>query len=252
MQNKKPQQKTAWSQFIPDNEWAVYESAIQIVRKAKVEFLIGGAFGLAVYTGRWRNTKDLDLLVLPRDRDAIVRALTEAGFADYYDTLAYDCGWIYRSTRDGFIVDVIWEMANRRAPVDEIWFAHAPLVSIRSEKLRIVPAEELLWHKLYVMQRERCDWPDIWNLLYENGPTLDWEHLLNRLEKDTPLLQAALVAFDWICPQVSMEFPEWVRERFGLAKHSPEECGDWKRNVGLLDSRAWFCGLESANKETGH
>jgi len=31
-----------------------------------------GAFGFAGYTGRWRNTKDLDCFMLPRDRDAAV------------------------------------------------------------------------------------------------------------------------------------------------------------------------------------
>ncbi|MEO5804459.1 MAG: nucleotidyltransferase family protein, partial [Verrucomicrobiota bacterium] len=251
MPSKTPRLKTTWTKFIADEEWAAYEAAIHVVRKAKVEFLIAGAFGLAVYTGRWRNTKDLDLLILPKDREAIVQALADAGFVDYYDQLAYDRGWIYRSTRDGFIVDVIWAMANRRAQVDELWFDRAPLVTIRTEQLRIVPAEELLWHKLYVLQRERCDWPDVWNLLYKNGPTLDWEHLLNRIGNDTQLLQAALLVFNWICPDVANEFPDWVRERFQLPKRDAENNLDWKKNVSLLDSRPWFAGLEPESKESG-
>ncbi len=236
-----------WSQFIAPEEWSAYEAALKIVRQAKVDFLLAGAFGLAVYTNRWRDTKDLDLLVLPRDRDAIIQALTESGFVDYHNQCAYDRGWIYRSTRNGFIVDVIWAMANRRAEVDSLWFERAPTIFIRNEKLRIVPAEELLWHKLYVVQRERCDWPDVWNLLYANGPTLDWQHLLNRLESDTQLLQAALLVFDWICPDVSSELPEWLREQLHLPGHSPDDPREWKRNVKLLDSRAWFAGIEEAH-----
>src|SRR5688500_10134092 len=112
MQTKKTRQRTTWTQFIPDEEWAAYETAIRVVRKSNVDFMIAGAFGLAVYTGRWRDTKDLDLLVLPKDRDAVIKALSDSGFVDYFDQRAYDRGWIYRATREGFIVDVIWQMAN--------------------------------------------------------------------------------------------------------------------------------------------
>lgn len=252
MRGRKPRQKAIWSKFITDEEWAGYSAALRVVRESKVDFLIGGAFGLAVYTGRWRDTKDLDLLVLPRDRDAIVHTLTAAGFTDYYEQRAYDRGWIYRATRNGFLVDVIWAMANRRAEVDEVWFARASALSIHGENLRIVPAEELLWHKLYVLQRERCDWPDVLNLLYQNGPTLDWPHLLRRIGNDTPLLNAILFVFDWICPQVSTELPESVRTQFGLRLRNPADCLDWKKNVSLLDSRPWFAGLEPAGKKLEH
>jgi hypothetical protein len=46
--------------------------------------MLGGAFAMAAYTGRWRNTKDMDLFVLPSQRDAMVQLLTELGFQDYY------------------------------------------------------------------------------------------------------------------------------------------------------------------------
>ncbi len=239
-----------WSQFIPDNEWAAYETAIQVVRKSKVEFLIGGAFGLAVYTGRWRDTKDLDLLILPKDRDAVVKALNDSGFVDYYDQHSYDRGWIYRATRDGFIVDVIWQMANRRADVDEEWFTNAPLIPIRTEKLRVVPAEELLWHKLYVLQRDRCDWPDVWNLLYENGPTLDWERILRRVGNDVQLLEAVLRMYDWICPAGYSELPNWLRDRFAVVQHAPAQ-SNWEKNVSLLDSRPWFAATPESGKTPG-
>ena len=135
----KHRKKAIWSQFIADEEWAGYAAALQIVRKSKVEFLIGGAFGLAVYTGRWRDTKDLDLMIHPRDRNEIVQTLTEAGFSDYFEQRPYDRGWIYRATRNGFLVDVIWQMANRRAEVDDVWFTRAPELSIHGEKLASFP-----------------------------------------------------------------------------------------------------------------
>ena len=80
---------------------------------------MGGAFGLGAYTGAWRNTKDLDLYILPPDRDTVVSVLTEAGLDDYYGQLAYDRRRIYRSFTDDIIVDAVRAMANRRALVDE-------------------------------------------------------------------------------------------------------------------------------------
>src|SRR4051812_49001026 len=99
---------------VSEEEWTIYEAAMQSARHAGVPFMVGGAFALGVYTGRWRPTKDVDLLILPKDRDKMIEALTRAGFKDYHDQLHYDRGWIYRSTRDNYIVDVIWRMANRR------------------------------------------------------------------------------------------------------------------------------------------
>src|SRR5690606_30623923 len=89
-----------WATIIPDEQWAVYLDAIRLARKTGARFLLGGAFGLAGYTGRWRNTKDLDFFVLPSDKDKVIDALTKGGFEDFYPRLAYDRGWIYRAVRD--------------------------------------------------------------------------------------------------------------------------------------------------------
>src|SRR4051794_17895703 len=76
---------TEWTEKIPDEEWAIYKSAIDVMRSTGKPFMLAGAFSLASYTGKWRNTKDLDFYVLPQDREPMVQALTAAGFVDYYD-----------------------------------------------------------------------------------------------------------------------------------------------------------------------
>jgi hypothetical protein len=43
-----------WATTIPDEQWSVYLDAIHVTRKSRARFLLGGAFGLAAYTGRWR------------------------------------------------------------------------------------------------------------------------------------------------------------------------------------------------------
>jgi hypothetical protein len=238
----------SWSEVIPDDQWLTYKSAIEGARSAGVSSLLGGGFGLASYTGRWRNTKDMDLYVRPHDGPAMVQALTKAGFADYYNTLPYDRGWIYRSTRDGIIVDIIWSMANRRAQVDDLWFERANTVLVRDQQLPLVSPEELLWCKLYVFQRDHCDWTDVINLMYATGPTLDWEHLLTRLQDDMPLLRSLLTLFDWLCPSRSAEFPEGVFERLGVIKCPPVSAEVERARIRLLDTRAWFAAIQPRDK----
>lgn len=238
-----------WASIVPDEQWNTYLDAIRATRRTGAQFLLGGAFGLAGYTGRWRNTKDLDFFVLPEDKDKIVDALTKAGFEDYHLKLPYDRGWIYRAVRDEVIVDTIWQTPNRRSVVDEQWFKRGRPVVLRNEKLAVIPAEELLAIKLYVLQRDRCDWPDLINLLYATAATLDWDHVLYRMGSDTPLLSGLLQVFNWVAPAQAKEIPSRIREQFCLPKVTMAELEipDNERKA-LLDSRPWFAAHQLADK----
>src|ERR1051325_3267912 len=100
--------KFRWVETVAEEDWHIYCLAIKALRREGVPFMLGGGFALATFTGRWRDTKDIDFYIHPRDRDRAAKALTEAGFKDYFETRAYDRKWIYRSTRSGVIVDIIW------------------------------------------------------------------------------------------------------------------------------------------------
>lgn len=233
---------TNWTTHIPDGEWAVYEPVLDEMAARGIPFALGGAFAVATFTGCWRNTKDLDLYVLPEHRDEMIAALTDLGFSDYFDTRGYDRWWIYRSVRDGNIIDAIWAMANHRQQIDSLWMS-GPEVTLRGRRVRTLPVEAMLWDKCYIMQRDRCDWPDVFNLLYAAGPKVDWEMLLGRMGEDAPLMAGALSVFRWLAPGRAAELPSWLWERAGLASGAgPAQAGrDYeKRRVDLLDRRPWF------------
>jgi hypothetical protein len=238
-----------WASIVPEEQWKVYLDAIRVTRKTGARFLLGGAFGLAGYTGRWRNTKDLDFFVLPTDKDKVIDALTKAGFEDYYDTLAYDRHWIYRATRDEVIVDTIWQTPNCRTVVDEHWFERGREVVLRNEHLEVIPAEELLTIKLYVLQRDRCDWPDLVNLLYRTAGELDWEHVMNRMGADEGLLGGLLQVFNWVAPDQASKIPSEIRERFCLRPITSRdlEVPETERKM-LLDSRPWFAAHQPVDQ----
>ncbi len=216
---------------------------MEALRAAGIRFLLGGGFALAAFIGRWRDTKDIDFYIKPEDREASIAALTQAGFEDYYQRLPYDRKWIYRSVRSNMIVDIIWSMANQRAQADEAWFERAGRVSIRSQELYVIPPEEFIWCKLYILQRDHCDWTDIFNLLYVHGSRIDWDHLIGRLEEDTALLKAMLTLYGWMCPRAVLKLPTWLWRRLELPPPSATRpCPKYDR-IRLLDSRRWFAAL---------
>ncbi|MFN7993000.1 MAG: nucleotidyltransferase [Bryobacteraceae bacterium] len=236
---KKPL-RVAWAQKIPEQEWRYYDRVIQTLNSASIPFALGGAFAVATYTGGWRNTKDLDLYVLPRHRKRVIELLGRLGMRDYYEQRPYDRYWIYRATSDGVIVDIMWAMANHRARVDQ-WWISGPQVKIRSHQVRVLPPEAILWDKIYIIQRERCDWPDAMNLLYFQGDTLDWNAVLKRVGEDTELLAGALSVFRWLSPGVAQRLPKWL---WGSVNLPPLPVrllhGRDKRHVSFLDRRPWY------------
>jgi hypothetical protein len=203
---------------------------------------------LAAFTGRWRNTKDIDLYISAADRDATVQALTDTGFVDYFDQLPYDRRWIYRATRDQVLVDAIWSMANLRSAVDSSWFARANQVTIRGLTFPVMPVEEFIWCKMYILQRDRCDWVDIFNILAVNGANLDYDHLFARLEQDLPLARGLLTVFAWLHPERASRLPKAVWTRLGLPSPESGEV-DWQARVRSLDSRAWFSPLKKRGEK---
>jgi hypothetical protein len=236
---------TAWSDLIPGDQWQIYTRVIEAATDARIPFALGGAFALAAHTGRWRNTKDLDIYVLPECRDQMIALTEKLGLQDYYERVPYDRWWIYRSTTGDTIVDIIWAMANHRAQIDELWLS-GPRVAMRGLEVKMLPAEALLWDKLYIMQRDRCDWPDVMNLLWAAGDAIDWEYVVERIGADTPLLAGALCVFRWMAPGKAQTLPAWLWKKLELppSPETPHPESDARR-VSLLDTRPWF-GLNRA------
>ncbi len=227
------------SELIPHHEWALHRRVIELAAERGFAFALGGGLAFSAYSGRWRNTKDVDLFIRPADRDAMVQVTLDAGFLDYFDKLEYDRTWIYRAYLDDVIVDLIWTMPNHRLEVDEDWQTRGWEIVVHGLRVRLIPPEELIWSKLFVMQRDRCDWPDLLNLLYGVGPEIDWDHLLERLGSDVPVLAGLMSLFRWLCPERARDLPEELWPRLGLPDRFVSADRDGAR-ADLLDTRDWF------------
>jgi hypothetical protein len=167
-----------WCRLIPEGQWTVFHAGASELERAGVGFLIHGAMALAHYTGRWRDTKDVDVIIQPAMHERAIEALRAGGFEDFHAREAYDRSWIFRGYRDGVIFDVIWDLPNHRVPIDDVWFERAEALTLRGRGYQIVSIEELVRVKLYVFQRERCDWVDVLNVVAAGVEQIDWHWLV--------------------------------------------------------------------------
>ncbi len=236
------------SPYIPPQRWGLYRPVIEDVQRAGLRFALGGGFAYSVYARRPRDTRDIDLFVRPQDREKLIRRVNALGFEDYHSRLPYDRSWIYRGYREGMIVDVIWQMVNRVSQVDDQWLDRAVEFNIHALPVRVLAVEELVWSKLYVLQRDRCDWPDLLSLLASQGPRIDWPHLLRIVDSDAALLGGVLSVFKWLCPAEASLLPAWIWPQMNLLPPEGEApCESKGRRAALLDSRDWFGPIAEAS-----
>ena len=77
---------------------------------------------------------------------------------------------------------------------------------------RLVPAEEMIWSKAFVMEKYRYDGADVAHLLLLRGLELDWKRLLWRFGRHWRVLLGHLVLFGFIYPRHRTLVPPQVLE----------------------------------------
>ena len=224
--------------WIPDEERAVYKRALEAVNGAGVPYVVAGAYAIYEHTGIYRKTKDLDLFFEPSSVIPAARALRDAGFV----TRLEDAHWLAKATSGDCFVDLIYGMGNGVSLVDDGWVRHSRSGILAATPVRIAPAEELIWHRLFISERHRHDVSDILHLMLCVGDTLDWTRLVERTGPNWPLLLAQIVTFGYVYPGYRSNVPAWVYEqlleRAGTELTADDEDVDFTR--GPLISRFSF------------
>jgi hypothetical protein len=194
--------------WIPEDERVVYRRALEAVNAAQVPYVVAGAYAIYEHTGIYRKTKDLDLLFEPKSVVAAAAALREAGF----HTRLEDTHWLAKATMGSYFVDLIYGMGNGLTTIDEDWIRHSTPGILAAAPVRIAPAEELIWHRLFINERHRHDMSDVVHLILCLGDTLDWKRLVTRTGPHWPLLLAQILMFNYVYPGYRSNVPDWVFE----------------------------------------
>jgi hypothetical protein len=189
--------------------YAFYRSVMSRLNDAGVPFLVGGAYALAYYTTIMRGTKDFDIFVRRSDVERTL-AVLESG--DCHTEFTYP-HWLGKAICGDDLVDIIFSSGNAVAHVDDEWFAHAPTTDVLGMQAKLSPAEEMIWSKAFIMERERFDGADVLHLILRSGVSLDWPRLLRRFDEHWRVLFAHLVLFGFVYPSERTSVPQWVMDQ---------------------------------------
>lgn len=183
-----------------------YQKAMQLLNKEEIPYLLGGAFALRHYADIHRDTKDLDLFCKAEDYPHILKLFSNEGM----NTEVTDPRWLAKVCQGENFIDFIFNTTNNICPVNDTWFQYGIEGKLFDVPIRILAAEELLWTKLYVHNRERYDGADINHLILRYGKHLDWKRLLERIGHHWHLLLAQLLNFQFVYPSDREIIPYWL------------------------------------------
>jgi hypothetical protein len=220
--------------------FAFYRACMDALNEAKRDYLVGGAYAFARYTGIERHTKDFDIFCRQRDVDSILSVLERLG-GQTEKTFPH---WLAKAYNPGTadFIDVIYSSGSGIAVVDDEWFTHSVPETVLGIPVRLCPAEEIIWSKGFIMERERYDGNDVAHLLRARGKDLDWSRVLRRFGPHWRVLLSHLVLFGFIYPAEREQVPrevqdDLVRRLQGETRSAPPAD---KTCQGTLISRAQY------------
>lgn len=183
-----------------------YASILGVLNDSGVPFLVGGSHAVSAYDGTTPSTKDLDVFCLASNYPRLIRAGTEAG----YEAEVEDERWIAKLRKGDSFCDVIFGSANLVAPVTESWFSERCMGEICGVRARLTPPTELIWSKVFIMDRSRFDGNMVAHLMLKQHERIDWRRLLAHMEQHWEVLLFHLLRFRYIYPSERGLIPAWL------------------------------------------
>jgi hypothetical protein len=188
-----------------------HASVLAELNAAGCEYLVGGGHALERYLGIGRSVKDLDLFMRERDVPAALSHV-EARLGHAWEmTFPHWLAKIKRDDREH--IDVIFNSGNAVCAVDDEWFSHAVPSTVMGQPARLCPAEETIWSKAFVMERERYDGADIAHLIHARAEALDWDRLARRFGRHWRVLLSHLILFGFVYPSERTRIPDPLMRR---------------------------------------
>jgi hypothetical protein len=210
-----------------------YLESLELLNRSRIPYLVGGAYALQHYADIVRHTKDLDIFVRRTDVRRVIRLFERHGS---YAELIFPhwLGKVFNTLDPTAFVDVIFGSGNGLCRVDDGWFDHAVEGEVFGLPARLVPAEEMIWSKAFICERERYDGADILHLIQARGKALDWPRLLGRFAGHEQVLLSHLFLFDYVYPDDRDRVPMWVFDQLTKAVRTGREMARTSRRRGKL------------------
>ncbi len=186
----------------------VYGEALDALDRAGIRYMLGCALALNAYTGIWRDTKDLDVFVPGSAVAQVLEVLEGVGF----EPEVTDPLWLAKAWKGELFADIIHATHNGTGPVEESWFVNAKEIPVLDRRVLVIPAEEMLLSKMFVMAKDRCDVDDVLHLIFATRGDIDWDRMLDKIGEHWELLLAHLHLYRYVYPSHTHYLPGRVLE----------------------------------------
>jgi hypothetical protein len=193
-----------------------YADSLALLNRSAIPFLVGGTFAVNAYTGIDRATKDMDFFCKASDFPKIFHLFSDAG----YRTRIEDERWLAKAFSGEHFVDIIFSSANAVTPVREEWFKDARVINLYGMDVRVLPATELIWSKVFVQDRYKYDGADVAHLFLIEHERIDWQRLLSYAEQHWEVLLIHVLNFRFIYPSERELIPRWFLDELLARLHN--------------------------------
>lgn len=212
------------SDILDDETRGFYLKALDVLDDSGVPYAVGGAYAMAYHAGIIRHTKDLDVFLRREDLPRANAAFDAAG----YRTELTHPHWLGKAYNhgDNAFIDLIYGSGNGLCQVDQEWLQHSVNGQVVGRAAKLSPAEEIIWSKSFIMERNRFDGADIAHLLLATGRRLDWARLMHRFRGAERVLLAHLILFGFIYPSEQAAIPSWVMDDLYCRLRGETACTD--------------------------
>jgi hypothetical protein len=224
--------------FLDQESRDFYRHALGLLDEEKLPYLVGGAYAFGRYTGIERHTKDFDIFIRRADFPRAAKILAGAG----YETDLSFPHWLGKAFKGENFIDLIFSAGNGVAAVDDLWFKFAVPGRVLDMDVKLIPAEEMIWSKGLIMERERYDGADVAHVIHAVGDRLDWRRLIDRYGKYWRVLYAHIILFGFIYPSRRSKIPRWVMDEMSKRLEAEVRLGDAKEKIcyGTMLSRQQY------------
>src|SRR5437762_4129161 len=215
-----------------------YQHAMRLMEEGNLPYLVGGAYAFARYTGIERHTKDFDIFIRRSDFARASKILARAG----YETDLSFPHWLGKAFKGENFIDLIFSAANGVEVVDDLWFKYAVPGRVLEMDVKLIPAEEMIWSKGLIMERERYDGADVAHVIYAVGDKLDWRRLIERYGKYWRALYAHIILFGFIYPSQRAKIQTSVMNEMAERLNAETRAGNSKDKTcyGSIISRQQY------------
>jgi hypothetical protein len=239
---------TPYNFSMPPQTRRFYRNVLLLLNQAEIPYVVGGTYALNFHTGLDRHTRDFDIIIAKADFHRVAETLAKAS---YRTELTYP-HWLGKTFCDNDFVDLVFNSGNGVAAVDDAWFEHALKGETFDIPTRICPAEEMIWSKAFIMERERFDGADVAHLILACGEYMDWNRLLQRFAPHWQLLLSHLILFGMIYPAHKHVVPEWVMQQLlDHLRHAQNEAVPQEDVCGgtLLSREQYLCDIQTLGRK---